>query len=174
MTSSGGPSPRGESTTWTRTNVRPGRRSGLWLASRRCHQRSFQTGRPERRDSSAQLQPRRSRPARSFFMRSGSCRGSMPGRMPHPAAPGESGLHRTVTWNETLFLSGLASKCSSSCGRTCLAPSADGPGFSVRSFGQGVPPHPSEYERYRPQQQYKDEKALFRQRWHRGCRLRHD
>lgn len=77
---------------WMGTNVGVEGREESALARRRCHPRSFQTGRLDRRESSAQLQPRRSRRASSTFMRSGSCRLFMAERMPHHGEDWKMGI----------------------------------------------------------------------------------
>ena len=65
--------------------------------SRFCHHRSFQIGRPERSDNSAQLQPWRSRRAKRLFILCAFCRVFMRERMAHREPAGKSGRHRTFT-----------------------------------------------------------------------------
>ncbi len=63
---------------------------------RRSHQRSVQTGTPERRDNSAQLQPPRSRRDNHDLIRSGSWRRLMTATIPHGARQRKTGITRRL------------------------------------------------------------------------------
>ena len=63
---------------------------------RRCHQRSVQTGTPERRDNSAQLQPPRSRRDNHDLIRSGSWCCLMTATIPQGARQGKTGITRRL------------------------------------------------------------------------------
>jgi len=94
---------RTESAISTATNERAGICGAGFRFSRSRHQRSFHAGKPERRDSSAQLQPLRSCLASQAAIFSGSCR-VMPGILPQAGRPWDHGHHRTVTFRRTTLI----------------------------------------------------------------------